>query len=465
MRAASDASIPAWRRRWDDAVARRTDTVLVAAGRVWTGRELLGLADRISEALRTFDDGAETRVVVALPSDAPLIAALIACTTTGCAIAPMAADGNIGAALDAVAGRAVLTDVPREIAGVQWQTVAHGIVLGTRSATSATPASSASAEGRWILSTSGSSGEPRWIACSDAAIERVLTSHRAALGGGTARILSVLPWHHAFGLVLDLLLGLFDAALIVRESSGGRDAASMVQTARAFELTRLNAVPATISRLLAHPDGRELLASFTSGIVGGAPISARLASALHGTRLRVGYGQTEAAPGITLGAPGEFRERWIGRALGCDVTSIDDRLHFRGVNAPVGRWERGVFVPNTNRSGWQDTGDVVSADADGWRFEGRASDDFKLSNGRWVAAARLEAAIRAATGAEDVLLWSTDGEVISCAVTAPSTFDESAARSALGPLAARVDVVHRVPTSAWSRTPKGELDRRRPPTL
>jgi acyl-CoA synthetase (AMP-forming)/AMP-acid ligase II len=465
MRAAPEGTVPAWSTRWEETLARRTDTVLVAAGRVWTGRELMALAERIDHALRRANLRPDDRVVVALPPGAALIASIVACTTSGYAVAPMAADGTVGLALDAVNATAILAEAPQAVPDVAWREVTHGVALGTRDTRRDVASVMEAADGRWILATSGSSGEPRWIACSDAAVWSVVSTHRAALGGGDARQLSALPWHHAFGLVLDLLLGLLDGALLVREASGGRDAASMVQTARAFETTRLNAVPATLTRLLAHPDGRATLATLTSGIVGGAPISARLATSLQDTALRVGYGQTEAAPGITLGAAGEFHERWIGRPLGCELTTVDDRLHFRGVNAPVGRWSRGTFVPNPDRAGWQDTGDLVSAVGDGWRFDGRASDEFKLSNGRWVAASRLEAAIRAATGAEEVLLWSPDGDVITCAVTAPASFDASVVRALLGALAARLDVVHVVPASAWSRTPKGDVDRRRPPTV
>ncbi|MDX2183440.1 MAG: class I adenylate-forming enzyme family protein [Gemmatimonadaceae bacterium] len=454
-----------WDRHWDERLARRSDTVLVADGRVWTGRELVALADVLRRALEQAGLRLDDRVVLALPSGASLIAALVACTMNGAVIAPIAPELGIEIALDAVAADAVIASAPQDIAGIVWRDVAPGLALGTRARPQRDVTSADAALGRWVLSTSGSSGEPRWISCSDAAVESVLASHRAALGSGPARLLSALPWHHAFGLVLDLLLGLQDGALIVREASGGRDAASMVHTARAFDTTRLNAVPATITRLLGHPDGRALLAQCTSGIIGGAPITARLAASLQGTRLRVGYGQTEAAPGITLGAPGEFRERWIGRPLGCEVVSIEGRLHFRGANAPVGRWASGRFVANPNRSDWQDTGDVVSADADGWRFEGRASDDFKLSNGRWVAAAQLEAAIRASTGAEEALLWSIDGESINCAVTAPRSFDDDAVRRVLGSLASRVPRIHRVPATAWSRTPKGDVDRRRPPAV
>ncbi len=65
---------------------------------------------------------------------------------------------------------------------------------------------------RLMLRTSGTSGNPRWIALSDENIAAVIESHRPHLRLRGARVLSALPWHHAFGLLIDLVPALLDAA-------------------------------------------------------------------------------------------------------------------------------------------------------------------------------------------------------------------------------------------------------------
>jgi long-subunit acyl-CoA synthetase (AMP-forming) len=227
-------------------------------------------------------------------------------------------------------------------------------------------------------------------------------------------------------------------------------------------------------RLLAATDaGRALLGGLRGGVVGGAPADAALAAALAGTRLRVGYGQTEASPGITLGDPGAWRAGALGRPLGCEVRlDADGVLAFRGPNACLGTWVadgRGagaLTVEPPDR--WVRTGDLARAEADGtYTYEGRAADSFKLANGRFVAAAAVEGAVRARwPRLGEVLLSTPDGTALVLAVSPADGgnpgLDPGGLAEVLGPLAGRPLRVVRVEPDAWARTPKGELDRRFP---
>jgi acyl-CoA synthetase (AMP-forming)/AMP-acid ligase II len=71
-----------------------------------------------------------------------------------------------------------------------------------------------------------------------------------------------------------------------------------------------------VRRLSEARGGMDLLRALRGGVVGGAPVDAELAALLAETRLRVGYGQTEAAPGVCLGAPGDWRAGAIGQPVG-----------------------------------------------------------------------------------------------------------------------------------------------------
>jgi long-subunit acyl-CoA synthetase (AMP-forming) len=367
----------------------------------------------------------------------------------------VAAEPGSGLACPGPAGRPPAPRGPAVLAGADLLRRPHG---------PPTPAA------RLLLQTSGTTGARRWIALSDANVMAVVDSHVPLLDLDGAIVLSVLPWHHAFGLVVELLPALLAGAAVVRDPAGGRDPDALLRLAREHRATHLDAVPHTLRLLVAHPGGPALVAGLRGGVVGGAPIDHALAAALTLTRLRVGYGQTEASPGIALGDPGAWRAGTLGRPLGCAVRIDDDGvLAFRGPNACLGRWEQGALVP-LDPSRWARTGDLARAEADGsYIFEGRAADSFKLANGRWVAAAAVERAVCARFPAVgEALLSSDDGRdlVLACS---PAAGHAAAALPAaaevaplLGPLTSRPLRVVAVAPDAWVRTPKGELDRRHP---
>jgi long-subunit acyl-CoA synthetase (AMP-forming) len=322
-------------------------------------------------------------------------------------------------------------------------------------------------DARLLLQTSGTAGPARWIALSDANMLAVLESHRPLQPLDAAVLLSVLPWHHAFGLVLELLPALLDGAELLREPSGGRDPDSVLALAASHPVTHLNAVPRTVRLLAERADGRALLERLAGGVVGGAPVGHALATALARTRLRVGYGQTEAAPGIALGEPGEWRDGILGRPLGCEVRIDDDGvLAFRGPNACLGEWRDGALV-RLPPDRWVRTGDLARRETDeSLTFEGRLAHGFKLANGRHAATAEIERAILARVPAlRDVLLSSPDGETLVLACTPsdghPLPGPEQVV-PALGTLRGRPLRVVGVAPDRWVRTPKGELDRRFP---
>ncbi len=111
------------------------------------------------------------------------------------------------------------------------------------------------------------------------------------------------------------------------------------------------------------------------------------------------------------------------------------------------------------------TGDLVErGECGGLRFIGRASDAFKLANGRFVGAARHEAAIRRALPEVEEAMLRPDGDeslelLLTVADTASAPSTSRAALALHGDPRARATVV---PREAWRRTQKGDVDRRRP---
>lgn len=435
---------------------------VVPAAALWAGARLWTTAFR-EAGLMPGD-----RLALIVPPSAAFVQIVIAALWEGLTIAPFPASENVPAALGAVDARICLVsgssfDVP----GV-WQA---GQVDGPcKIGPLRTPRHARTPDARFLLRTSGTTGgDGRWIALSDTGVLSVLDSHLPFLGIEEARtrVLSSLPWHHAFGLLLDLLPSLFAGAEIQRDPQGGRNIPALLDSADAAGTDYFSAVPLTVRRLAETGRGQHFLRRLSGGIVGGAPVDDTLAKFLSETRLRVGYGQTEASPGITIGRPGIWPGAgYLGAPLGCE-TRIDPargELFFHGANVYTGIWsaESGLIALPGDR--WVATGDIVREEAGTGSlfFLGRVDDAFKLTNGRRIEAGVLEATIKTACRFEEAFLSSPDGEYLELRFTPaegePVPSKESIA-TAMGSAGKMLTAVQAVSRSFWSYTPKGVLDR------
>lgn len=323
-------------------------------------------------------------------------------------------------------------------------------------------------EARLLARTSGTRSAGRWAAISDQNLLSVLSTHEPALGyGRESRVLSVLPWHHLFGLVVELMPAMFAGADIIRDPESGRNPQSILGIAAEHGVTHLSAVPLTLARVLELPRGGGFLRGLEGGVVGGAPISAWLASKLRSTLLRVGYGQTEASPAIALGEPGDLRPGGIGRPLGCETRiDPDGVLAFRGRNRCLGFWEHGRLVCDSlTQDGWHRTEDVVETLQDGsLRFLCRADDGFKMDNGRMVDAGRFEERLLSTDpGVRSCWLWSPTGRDLSLWFVPARTEhmpDPMTLADVAGPLLPMLREVRSVPADTLLLNAKGCLDRR-----
>lgn len=412
------------------------------------------------DIFRRYEFTAGDRLVLALPPGPGFLAVTMAALweRLTLALAPSSADlPALMAELDARVGIG-----PHDPAPGVWAATAAGLPVASSCALR--PAAAPSHPNvRFLLRTSGTTGAGRWIGLSDANVHAVLSSHKPALAQTGDRVLSVLPWHHAFGFVLDLWPALLAGATLVRDPSGGRTPASILRCWSAFDATHLSAVPLTLERLIASERGRRCLQHLRGGVVGGAPVTGTLADMLTTTSLRVGYGQTEASPGIALGTPGHFPPRYMGRPVGCQVRISDDgTLQFRGPNAHCARWHDGQ-MSYTEPERWVDTGDRVRRTKDGYFFEGRADTTFKLANGRSVTASVWEGRLQTRLpGVEHALVFPTSTARLAVALwmypDAPLPTREALA-TPLGDLARWLDAVHAPPAFTYHRTPKGDMDR------
>ncbi|TAE30315.1 MAG: long-chain fatty acid--CoA ligase [Candidatus Kapaibacterium sp.] len=452
------------------------DGILPAASLWFSMREWVNI-------FRQHNLSAGSRILVALPPSRSFVAVLLAGLWERCSLALCPPSVNPLEAASLLDVSAIITANDAEC------------TLSPHSAAQApTP------DVRLLLASSGTTSEPRWFALSDTNIFTVLDSHLPELGlqsssqahgegvrvAGVlenlvqnypaARVLSVLPLHHAFGLLIDFLPAFFAGAELVRDTKGGRDTEALLALAEAHSITHCSMVPLLVRRLAESERGRIFLCGLQGGVIGGAPVQEDIVPILRQTKLRVGYGQTEASPGITLGAPGVWAANYLGKTLpkplGSDVRiNADSVLEFRGANACIGAWTRARGFEALPPERWHSTGDIVQTSNDaaleGYFFVGRSDDNFKLANGRFIPAVHWEASIQAAfEEVRSCMIFTQNGETCSLVLGLAHVSEQSKEawkRDCSLCCGVPVDFFDRIlllPFSDWLLTPKGSTDRR-----
>jgi acyl-CoA synthetase (AMP-forming)/AMP-acid ligase II len=455
-----------WRDLLVDALDQQAGAELVFPDQSVCGQAILAGADAWRKHFRLLGVGPGERVMLALPPGPAFVMALVGGWLDGLTLAPVSPFLNdTPELLDRAAQEAdavAIVGGAADVATLGADSEGLPLKMQPRRETRFAP----SPHARLMLRTSGTTGTPRTIALSDSNLLSVVESHLPHLSLDQATMLSVVPWHHAFGLVINLLPALLTGTRIVRERSHGREPRSMLEAAREWNVSHASFVPLQVRRLAASEGGLRMLRGLLGGVVGGAPVSASVAAELSRTRLQAGYGQTEAGPGITLGHPGEWSRGFLGRAVGCTVRRGDGgRLMVRGENVCVGvvTADRGLACLDPCRE--LDTGDMALEQGGAYWFLGRVDHAFKLANGRFVNAAMLEASLRALSPSiEEAVVTTPDGEHIDVHVfliEGAAAVSRDSIVKRLGGLGARVRRVELRQDAEALSTAKGSIDRAR----
>ncbi len=317
---------------------------------------------------------------------------------------------------------------------------------------------------RFILQSSGSTGHPKFICLAEDAVFNVIETHAKIFESNKNSVLSALPWSHCFGLVLDLLLCTFYSEVIIRDSEGGRSLDNLFENFKKYEINHFSSVPLLIERILQKQGGLEFLQNLSSGIIGGAPISSMIADKLKNSKLSIGYGQTEASPGICLGEKGKIFANYIGNPLGCDTKiSEDGELFFRGKNAFLGYWQnRQISIIPKNE--WVPTGDMVEKKAEGLFFVGRINFSFKLSNGLMIHPEPIEKDLLEKNKliSHCMLFFQHEIQLIFSQTSSGWNEEEVIAsiRDSIHPLLKKTSItIKSLPSHDWVYSAKGEINR------
>ena len=264
----------------------------------------------------------------------------------------------------------------------------------------------------WLRS-SGTSGSSKLIGLSESNILSVIDSHfPEGEIQASESWLSILPWHHCFGLVLELLPALLHKVYLLRAFQLAKDPLEILKLVGDSGIDRLNMVPLTAVKISELERGRQLLKNLKGGIVGGAAIPDSIVEFFQKTLVRIGYGQTQASPGIMLSKKGEFSSCLMGLPVGCEVKIKDGELFFKGNNSALFEEHDGKIVRFCTDQ-WRATDDLCELKNGQYYFRGRKDGNLKMLNGRMLQVFSIEHSLKQKLKSEYVLVTSFDGTRIS----------------------------------------------------
>jgi fatty-acyl-CoA synthase len=260
-----------------------------------------------------------------------------------------------------------------------------------------------------IMYTSGSTGRPKGAVlshgnltwnCVNVLVESDLSGDEVALVAA--------PLFHTAALGMTCLPTLLKGGTCVLMEAF--DPAAALELVARHRVTLLFGVPAMYDALAARPEWADTdLSSVRTLLCGGSPVPAATARRWleRGLAFVQGYGMTETAPGVlvldpasartkagTAGVPSFFTDVRIAGPSGEPVAPGErGEILVRGPNVMLGYWNRPDATDEALAGGWMHSGDVATADADGYVTVVDRIKDMIISGGENVYPAEIESAL------------------------------------------------------------------------
>lgn len=300
-----------------------------------------------------------------------------------------------------------------------------------------------------IVTTSGSTGQPKAVLLSRAALLASTHATAAALGG-TGTWHTALPAHYVAGAMV-ILRGLV-AGTALREGGPNLDVLEPAPGRNYLSL-----VPTQLQRALRDPRIADRLAAFDAILIGGARLDDALASRAAAAHLRVvrTYGMSETCGGCV----------YDGRPLPGVSIELDDtgRITLTGPTAFAGYRGRPELTREVLNGASVRTSDRGVFDADGrLRVLGRV-DDVVVSGGVNVDLASVESQLKAGAEIEELSVVAVPdpewGVRVVVLTSEPISLAELVRRGGTG-LEPAARPRHLVRVAVLPRLSVGKIDRR-----
>lgn len=252
-----------------------------------------------------------------------------------------------------------------------------------------------------IIFTSGTTGKSKGVMLTQKNLASNVEAVDFTLEPGSA-VLSVLPIHHAFCLVMDWLKGFsLGATLCINDSL-----LHMVRNMSIFQPDVMLMVPLMIETIYkrlasadpaipkkalgAHVFGKNLKIIFTGGAHLDPYYIDRFAE--YGVDVLEGYGMSECSPVISSNTPKAHKAGSIGRPLSnVEIAFENGEILVRGSSVMKGYYRMPEETAEALKDGWLHTGDKGYLDEDGFLFiNGRVKNLIILSNGENISPEEIE---------------------------------------------------------------------------
>ncbi len=252
-----------------------------------------------------------------------------------------------------------------------------------------------------IIFTSGTTGKSKGVMLTQENLATNVLSVDFKAEPGTV-ILSVLPIHHAFCLVMDWLKGFSLGATVCINDS----LMHMVKNMGIFKPEIILMVPLMVETIYKRLSAasplipKKLVAAKAFGgnlriiFTGGAHLDPFYINkfADYGIDIFEGYGMSECSPVISSNTPQTHKAGSIGKPLSnVTVSFADGEILVRGSSVMKGYYKMPEETAETLRDGWLHTGDKGYLDEDGFLFiNGRIKNLIILSNGENISPEEIE---------------------------------------------------------------------------
>lgn len=276
-----------------------------------------------------------------------------------------------------------------------------------------------------ILYTSGTTGKPKGVVSTHAAIQaQISTLVKAWSWEADDHILNILPLHHVHGIINVLSCALWSGACC--EFLPKFDTEKVFEVFKKGDVNLFMAVPTIYYKLITYWDQlpvayqmeiSDKLSKFRLMVSGSAalPVSTlEKWKQISGHTLLERYGMTEMGMAVSNPYEGERKPGHIGQALpGVIIRLVNEdnqlveegqsgEIQVKGPNVFQEYWNKPEATKATfTEDGWFKTGDIAAYENGAYRILGRNSVDIIKSGGYKISALEIEEILRKYPGIKD----------------------------------------------------------------